>query len=212
MEVRTGIVTGSKIVTHPEATAPGRVLHVALTSIEDVQTVQTCQAGEEFSPTGGCVAVVVPGVGQAYKLAAAIDDCLPPVMDPGGKRIYATDPQGNAEVAEVRLYPDGRVQAFNEQAHVTLAPSGAITVGNDAGGATLSAAGVWTFHGTASHFDHPVTMASTLEVTGAISSDESVTAPTVEGATDVVFAGKSAVGHKHQYVSPVGVSDTGVPN
>lgn len=196
MGMRTGIITGSSVVKHAQGGLPGRVLQVVITDMQDVQDVQTFQAGEEFSPTPGCTVSLAPA-GNAYKLAAAVDDGITPLMEPGGKRIYSTDPDGAAEVAEVRLLPTGEVQVFNAHAAITLSADGAATVANGAASFTMGADGTFTFHGTGTHFDHPVTMDSTLHVQGAVTSDVSVTAPTVAGSTDVTFAGKSAANHTH---------------
>lgn len=196
MEIRIGIVTGSRVGVNADGDEPGRIFQAVITDGNDVQNVQSNQAGEEYNPPLGTALVLAAG-GNAYKVALALDDGIAPVMPIGGKRIYAVDADGEAEVCEVRLQPTGEVQVFNGEAAITLDPDGTVTVGNDLGSATLSPAGVWTFHGVSSHFDHPVTMASTLGVAGAVSSAVSVTAPNVAGTVDVTFAGKSSATHTH---------------
>jgi len=206
MDIRIGIVTGSKVAANGDGAEPGRVLQAIITDVQDTQNVQTCQAGDEYHPPNGATVVLSAG-GDAYKVALTLDDGIAPVMGKGGRRIYSTDADGAAETAEVRCHPDGKLEVFNDQAGLTMLPDGTVEISNGAGGATLSPAGVWTFHGTASHFDHPVTMAETLDVTGAVSSAASVSAPQVAGAIDVTFAGKSAAAHVH----PNGTPNTGAP-
>lgn len=196
MDIRIGIVTGSKVAPNADGAEPGRVLQAVITDVQDTQNVQTCQAGDEYHPPNGATVVLSAG-GSAYKIALTFDDGIAPIMEKGGRRIYATDADGAAEVAEARLHPDGKIELLNDQADLTMLPDGTVTIANGAGGATLSPAGVWTFHGTASHFDHPVTMAETLEVTGALSSLASVTAPQVTGSTDVTAGSKALAAHKH---------------
>jgi hypothetical protein len=50
-----------------------------------------------------------------------------------------------------------------------------------------------------------------LQVDGEITSSTSVTAPTVTGTTNVIFGGKSGIGHTHSGVTS-GNSNTGAPN
>lgn len=202
MEVRIAIVTGSRVAPNGDGEVAGRVLQGMITDPADVQNIQTCQAGDEYNPPNGVTVVLAAG-GNAYKIALALDDAIAPIMLPGGKRIYATDAAGDAEVAEARLHPDGKIELLNAEAAVTMLPDGTVMIANGAGGATLSPAGVWAFQGTASHFDHPVTMAATLEVA------TSVSAPSIIGTTDVTFAAKSAKDHKHTGGTISG--QTGVP-
>ena len=51
---------------------------------------------------------------------------------------------------------------------------------------------------------------STLHVTGAITSDASVTAPNITGTTDVVANGISLHGHRHNLVR-TGTDNSGGP-
>lgn len=54
------------------------------------------------------------------------------------------------------------------------------------------------------------TINGTLHVTGAVTGDMTITAPNVNGTTNVTFGGKSGVGHTHSGVS-TGTSNTGAP-
>lgn len=58
--------------------------------------------------------------------------------------------------------------------------------------------------------DANTTINGTLHVTGAITCDSTITAPTVVGTTDVTFAGKSGANHVHSGVQS-GSSNTGAP-
>lgn len=203
MDVLIGVVTGQRVGLNQEGTEAGRLLQAMITDVTDVQTVEMCQAGDEHNPPTGCRLILV-AAGEAYKLVVGVDDGIAPVMDVGGRRLYATDADGEAVVADFRLHPNGKAELFNGEVNLTLAPDGGVSVTNGAGSFTMSAAGAFTFHGTASHFDHPVTVDGDVTATGT------VTAPNVVGSTDVSFAGKSAAGHKHGGIQP-GPGQTGVP-
>lgn len=181
MDVRIAIITGSRIASNRDGSEPGRILQCMVTDPSDVQNVQTCQAGEEFNPPEGCTAVLVGG-GSAYKIAAVVDDAIPPVMAKGGKRIYATDPTGAEVVAEMRLNPDGSIAVSNDAASITMGVDGAVTVSNGAASFTMSAGGTFSFHGVGTTFDHPVTVAGTLT------------------AGEVIGGGKTLSTHTHGYL------------
>lgn len=190
MEIRIGVVAGSRVDVNGDGTEEGRILQAVITDHTDVQNIQTCQPGEEYNPPNGCQ-VMIAAAGESFKVALAFDDTIAPIMEPGGRRIYATDPDGEAEVAELRLHPDGKIEALNEAANITVLPDGTITAANGAASITMSPAGVITFHGASAHFDCPVTMDSTLAVA------TSVTAPSVVGSTDVTAGGKALAAHRH---------------
>lgn len=175
MELRVGIVTGRETVVNRETGGPSvRLLQVQITDHNDVQTVQLVgQAGEEVNPPNGTLVLVLPG-GQAFKLSAGTSDWVVPIMDIGGKRLYALDPTTGEVSCDIRLNPDSSV-----------------TVANSLASFTMTAAGVFNFSGVSANFDCPLT------------------APTVTGTTDVVFAGKSAVTHIHSGVL-AGGANTGV--
>lgn len=186
MNVSIGHVTGRRVDRNRDGQEPGRLLQVAFSDVErDIQTVEMPQPGSEYNPPVGCRVVAVQG-GSAYKLAVMVDDGIAPVMDPGGQRLYATDAEGEAAVADLRLHPTGEVEVFNGEVALTLAPDGAVTVVNGAASFTMSAAGEFTFHGTASHFDHSVTVTGDITATG-----------TVTGTTDVIAATFSGKSHIH---------------
>lgn len=202
MGVKIGTVTGRKIAINRDGDVPGRILQAVTTSIRDVQNVQTCQNGDEYNPANGTTLIIV-SAGEAYKIAVAGDDGIAPVMEPGGHRVYATDPTGANVMAEAQLHPDGKIELLNAKVTMTMLPDGKVTVENGAGSFTMNSDGSFIFAGISSHFDHPVTMASTLAVT------TSVTAPLIAGTADVTFAGKSAKDHTHTTTTTG--NPTGVP-
>lgn len=168
MTTRIGIVTGRTIGQNHDLGGPDvRLLQVMLTDESDVQTVQLVGQVGEESNPPNGSLVVVLAAGESFKLAVASDEGVVPDLAVGGKRIFAVDDEG-AVIAQVRLDPDGLVTVSNAAASFTMSPDG-----------------VFTFSGASAAFNCPV------------SSSVSVTAPTIEGTTDVTFAGKSAVMHTH---------------
>lgn len=176
MDLRVGIVTGRETAVNREAGGPAvRLLQVQITDHNDVQTVQLVgQAGEEVNPANGSLVLVLPG-GQAFKLSAGTSDWVVPIMAVGGKRLYAIDPATGDVICDIQLKPDGTVVVANGLASFTMTP-----------------AGVFQFSGVSASFDCPVT------------SSVSVTAPLVEGTTNVTFGGKSGIAHTHLFTSPDG--------
>lgn len=183
MDLRVGIVTGRETAVNREAGGPAvRLLQVQITDHNDVQTVQLVgQAGEEVNPPNGSLVLLLPG-GLAFKLSAGTDDWVVPIMDIGGKRLYAIDPTTGDVICDIQLKPDGTVQVANNLASFTMTPEG-----------------VFNFSGVSANFDCPVI------------SEVSVTAPLITGTTNVTFGGKSGIGHTHSGVQ-TGGGNTGVPN
>jgi hypothetical protein len=180
MTTRLGIVSGRSIGQNHDLGGPAvRLLQVMMTDESDVQTVQLVGQVGEESNPPNGSLVVVLAAGESFKLAVATDEGVEPVMAIGGKRIFAVDDEG-VVIAQVCLDPDGLVTVSNNAASFTMSPDGA-----------------FTFSGTSADFNCPV------------SSSVSMTAPTVEGTTDVTFAGKSALTHIHSGGTISG--NTGVP-
>ena len=85
--------------------------------------------------------------------------------------------------------------------YVSVAASGAIAV-TALASVTVTAPAI-TLNG-------PVTVNGTLHATGAVTGDTTITAPTINGTTNVNFGGKSGVAHVHSGVQP-GAGNTGAP-
>lgn len=202
MDVLIGIVTGAEVKINRDGTVPGRLCQAVITDPEDVQTIEMTGGSDEFHPPNGCRLLILEA-GPDCKMVVGVDDGVAPVMEAGGKRIYSLNTGGEKVMAEVQLQPDGRIIIKNDAVSLTLDPDGKTTLVNGGGSFTMDPGGNFTFHGASSTFDHPVTMQSTLAVTGAITASSTIkasgtiTAPTVVGSTDVTFGGKSGIGHKH---------------
>lgn len=191
-----GVVTGRTTAAHLNGEQPGRLLQVVLTDFNDIQTVEMPQSGDEYNPPDG-VRVVIERGGTAYPMAVTSDDSILPVMLPGGRRLYSTAPDGGTVRAELRLHPDGKVELFNGEAALTMHPDGRAVVANDNASITMNADGTFVIHGAGTTFDHPVHIAGAVTTDSTITAAGDITAPTVKGTTDVLFATKSALHHKH---------------
>lgn len=88
-----GRVTGREIVANRDGTKQSLMLQVEITDPEDIQTVELIsQDGEDTNPVDNSRVVIIP-IGQAYKIAIAVDDGIEPdsTQVPGEKKIYSSD-------------------------------------------------------------------------------------------------------------------------
>lgn len=125
--LKFGRVVGSTVDKNKDGVDTVRLLQVLLTTRGDVQTVQLIeQAGEESNPPNGSL-VAVDKIGEALKVSGGVQSRVEPVMERGGKRLYSTDASHNVQ-AEIRLLPDGTIQAFNAQTEIIAGTNGNISI------------------------------------------------------------------------------------
>lgn len=178
-----GRVTGREIGKNKDGAESVRKMQVIVTAPEDVQTVQLIgQTGEESNPPNGSVVVLLP-IGESLQVGVATFDRVAPELGVGGKRIYSTDDTGEVVKAEVRLDPDGKITLVNGGGSLTMTPDGLLTI--DVSGETV-------INSSKTTINNNVEINGNLEATGVI------TAPTVNGTTEVNFAGIPSSTHKHQ--------------
>lgn len=104
---------------------------------------------------------------------------------PGEHRQYARDGEG-AQVVQLHLKADGTATLSNANASTELKPSGEVSTQNGGGFYRLLDDGTVDINGF------------TITPDGAATSPVSVTAPTVEGTSSLIAAGKEIVGHSHE--------------
>ena len=106
--VRTGKVTGREVKTNRDRTTARRLLQVQLTDAEDIQTVELIpQHGEDVNPVDGSQCIVLD-LGNAFKVAIAINDGVVPTVDIGEKKLYSV--ASGAIKAFVYIKKDGSIQ------------------------------------------------------------------------------------------------------
>ncbi len=91
--IKVGTVTGREITTNIDGTQLAMMLQVEITSPEDIQTVEVIgRAGENSNPPDGSTVVIVK-IGNAWKIAVAVDDGIAPdaSLTPGEKKVYSSD-------------------------------------------------------------------------------------------------------------------------
>lgn len=106
------------------------------------------------------------------------------IASPGEKRIYGRDQDGNV-TSNVYLQNDGTILISNDSASYVIKPDGTTIETNGAGTKTMSPDGTVNINGFIINPD------------GSASSPVSVTAPIVNGTTNVIFKGISGTGHSH---------------
>ncbi len=102
-----GRITGRKIGKNRDGTKNVLLLQVEITAPEDIQTVELIsQDGEDTNPVDNSRVVIIP-IGQAYKIAIAVDDGIEPdaAQVPGEKKIYSSD--GGAIKAFIQWFKTG---------------------------------------------------------------------------------------------------------
>jgi len=91
--IKVGTVTGREIKPNIDGTQDVMILQVEITDPEDIQTVEViANAGEDNNPPDDST-VVIARVGDAWKIAVAINDGITPddSLTPGEKKIYSSD-------------------------------------------------------------------------------------------------------------------------
>lgn len=91
--MQTGRVVGREIKKNRDGTKVSLLLQVEMSSPDDIQTVELIsQDGEDTNPVDNSRVVIIP-IGQAFKIAIAVDDNIPPdpTQVPGEKKIYSSD-------------------------------------------------------------------------------------------------------------------------
>lgn len=84
-----------------------RLLKVELSDPDDLQTAQLItQAGEDNNPPKGSRAIII-SIGNAWKIAIAVDDGLEPEVEQGERKIYSSD--GGAIKAYIHFKKNGDV-------------------------------------------------------------------------------------------------------
>ena len=88
-----GRIVGREIKKNRDGTKTSLLLQVEISSPDDIQTVELIsQDGEDTNPVDNSRVIIIP-IGQAYKIAVAVDDGIEPdpTQVPGEKKIYSSD-------------------------------------------------------------------------------------------------------------------------
>lgn len=105
-----GYVTGYEVGKSKENDTDTIILHVEMSEVDDIQTVELFgSGGRDYNPPTGA-SVVVLSVADAMQIAIAVDDGLTPESLPGEDEMYSTD--GVEKKARVKCFTDG-VLRFN---------------------------------------------------------------------------------------------------
>jgi phage gp45-like len=91
--IKVGTVTGREIRPNIDGSKDVLLLQVEITDPEDIQTVEVIgHAGEDSNPPDGSTVLIVK-VGNAWKLAPAVNDGIEPdaSLTPGEKKVYSSD-------------------------------------------------------------------------------------------------------------------------
>ena len=88
-----GRITGRQITTNRDGTKPVTMLQVEITDPEDLQTIELMNSAGEDSQPPDDSRIVILSIGQAYKIAVAVDDGIAPdaALIPGERKIYSSD-------------------------------------------------------------------------------------------------------------------------
>lgn len=125
---RSGRVTGREIRKNRDRDRNTRLLQAEVTDPEDVRTVEhLTQSGEDTSPPDNAQIIII-NVGEAWQIAVASDDKIPPSVLPGEKKIYSTNQGGDTEKAKIHLKQTGEIEINNGQISITLAANGDMTI------------------------------------------------------------------------------------
>lgn len=92
--MKSGIVTGREVKKNKDGENDVLLLQVEITDSEDVQTIElVTQAGQDINPPDGSI-VFINKVGDAWKIAVAVNDNIAPSMNEGEQKIYSSNSGG----------------------------------------------------------------------------------------------------------------------
>lgn len=124
----SGKIINREVKKNRDGTKNVLLLQVEITDPEDIQTVELMsQTGEENNPPSNSKATMVQ-VGDAWKIAVSTDDQIEPITDPGEKRLYSTNTEGDTVLAEQRFYNDGKIIISNNEVTITAFSNGLTTI------------------------------------------------------------------------------------
>lgn len=149
-----------------------------------------------------------------YAAIGYIDPNNAQTAEPGGKRIYGRDPEGN-QVSELWLKNDGDILADNDAAYIEIKADGTITADNDSGSIVITPAGQITLENGSGSVD--IASGGTVTINGLVTIDTSgnITTPgtiaggVVQATTSLTVASVEMSGHVHYTDGEAG--NTGPP-
>lgn len=149
-----------------------------------------------------------------YAAIGYIDPNNAQTAEPGGKRIYGRDPEGN-QVNELWLKNDGDILADNDAAYIEIKADGTITADNDSGSIVITPAGQITLDNGSGSVD--IAAGGTVTINGLVTIDTSgnITTPgtvaggVVQATTSLTVASTEMSGHVHYTDGEAG--NTGPP-
>lgn len=149
-----------------------------------------------------------------YAAIGYIDPNNAQTAEPGGKRIYGRDPEGN-QVNELWLKNDGDILVDNDAAYIETKADGTITADNDSGSIVITPAGQITLDNGSGSVD--IAAGGTVTINGLVTIDTSgnITTPgtiaggVVQAATSLSVASVEMSGHVHYTDGEAG--NTGPP-
>ena len=125
MGVRSGTVQGREIRANRDGRT-ARLLQTEITSADDIQTVEhVTESGEDTSPPDNARVIIVQ-IGEAWKIAIAVDDQIEPEVAPGEKKLYSTNTAGDTQQAFIRLRNNGDIEV-SADGNITATAAGSIT-------------------------------------------------------------------------------------
>jgi hypothetical protein len=131
LTLSSGRVVGRAITKNKDGTKKVLLMQVEITDPDDIQSVELMNhTGEESNPVVNSRSVILK-IGDAWKIAVATDDLIEPITDPGEKRLYSTDENGSAVVAQIHLKNDGEIFISNGVVTITAKPDGDLIINTD---------------------------------------------------------------------------------
>lgn len=166
-----------------------------------------------------------------YAAIGYIDPNNAQTAEPGGKRIYGRDPEGN-QVNELWLKNDGDILADNDAAYIEIKADGTITADNDSGSIVITPAGQITLENgggsvvietsgqiTSDNGSGSVDIAAggtvtinglvTIDTSGNITTPGTIAGGVVQATTSLTVASVEMSGHVHYTDGEAG--NTGPP-
>ena len=121
-----GKIKGSEVRKNRDGEKPVRILQCEISDPDDIQSVELIgMDGEDTNPEDDTACIIIP-LGEAYKVAIAVDDGIESTVDKGEKKIYSYE--NGVIKAFLHLLRTGEINLANDLGSIKIKPDGTVEI------------------------------------------------------------------------------------